>query len=884
MSRAYGEILGDVLTKPNQAMEALGSADENAKTTLTIPTPKYSAGGPPLRSSKISAHENDVLKAIEKTTAPLDLSTDMYRNIVKYCVHEVLEQLLKSGEFGLQQQQDFAPQKPEATLQRQDIDQATDMVKQKATPSRPKMARRHTSKDSSTGKFSESSDISSKTLRSLWSVLLNIPERKISNEHSFFELGGDSILAMDLARTAHNAGLKLTVADIFTKPIFSEMSHFVAVLAQKKTHQPNPSVAILSQAEILQQRELEQQARFAYLGAANAEAFIQDYICPKISVFRGGIVDVLPITDFQALSVTGALLGSRWMLNYFFFDGQGHLDLGRLKRAAFKLVQTFDILRTVFIHCGDRFWQVILRKLRPQFQVYETEEDLGDFTRNLRQSSLDAYPRLGEPFVQFSVIKKIGSNSHRIIMRISHAQYDGICLPKIIDALKALYEGKEVAPPPSFSNYVSQATGPANLDSYAYWKGLLRGSSMTSIVQRKQPKYDISEMAPTVLKKTFKLPALRSHNVTPATVLKAAWALTLAQMSGRSDIVFGNLISGRNAAVDGVEDIVGPCVNIIPVRVKLESKLTALDILKRIQGQQVDNMSYESLGFREIIQQCTNWPEWTYFSSVVQHQNISQDMPLRLDRNQYKVGFLGSGDNLSDFTILSTPKDRDMIEVALGFCDDGSIPMPLIEKALDMMCSLAQSIARNPGSLLPTLINDSDRLPTTQLRDPVQPAEPSSLSETLRNLKKHEVFDMVDVLRRAWRIVLPKENQASSEVNIESSFWDMGGDLVSLAALTTFLQDEGYNVRLEDLVKRPKMGEQIAVLSLKKDASSFDPSSTSTLAGTPEMQNGSVAITPQDRSPERQAAPATPLKKEKKEASLRTKVADVARRLRMKKG
>jgi hypothetical protein len=33
-------------------------------------------------------------------------------------------------------------------------------------------------------------------------------------------------------------------------------------------------------------------------------------------------------------------------------------------------------------------------------------------------------------------------------------------------------------------------------------------------------------------------------------------------------------------------------------------------------------MPFESLGFREIIKQCTDWPDWTYFTTSVFHQNV----------------------------------------------------------------------------------------------------------------------------------------------------------------------------------------------------------------------------------------------------------------------
>ena len=830
LSKAYADILGQILASRNQQISAIQTSRPKVKTTesaipiAVVKELSLQNGNAPTKGVKFA----------EVTPDQVSLPIETFRKIVKDCVHEVLQQLAKSGE---------------ASPQRKNVDRVARLVRRKTDEERVKEQQRAVEPPSPT-------DVTSRTLRSLWSSLLNIPERKIDDNHSFMELGGDSIQAMELVGSANNAGLPLSVADIFNIPTFADMARFITLSKQKRlqkssNHTARPVGAM--RRTFTEQKTIERTARSAYPGANNVESFIQDYICPKIGVFRGGILDVLPVTDFQALSVTGALLESRWMLNYFFFDGQGHLDLPRFKRSVFTLVNSFEILRTVFVYYGDRFWQVTLRNLRPQFHVYDTEEDLGDFTRNLRETSIDAYPSLSDPYVQFSVVRKTGTNAHRIIMRLSHAQYDGICLPKIVEALKASYEGREIIPSPSFSNYVFQATGPAHREGYDYWKGLLQGSSMTDITKRDQPKYHASAQAQTTLKKVIKLPALNSRNVTPATIFKAAWALTLAQLTGTSDIVFGNLISGRNSAVNGVEDIVGPCVNIIPVRISLDSKVTALDLLRKVQGQQVASMPFESLGFREIIQRCTNWPRWTYFSSIVQHQNISQDMPLRLDGRQYKLGFLGTGDNLSDFTMLTTPKDGETVEVALNACDDGTIPASLVEIALDMTCTFAEALACNPSDRLPSFLSETNRKPLAHLSDPPLPTSnfppETTLTKNLRGLTQHEVYDMVDTLRRAWRSVLPRETQLSAEeLNVNTSFYSLGGDIIALGLLVSFLHDEGYNdIRLEDLIKKNSMGEQIALLSNQRQSrqrtrgiregersESEGRSETSTLADTPE--------------------------------------------------
>ena len=667
-------------------------------------------------------------------------------------------------------------------------------------------------------------------LRSLWSPLLNIVEEHIRADSSFFGLGGDSILAMELARGAREHELTLTVADIFGSPTFSDMARILASSAKRRQERINGAqAAMISEIRDELVAPEPEDSRFTLIDSTNTEAFIQDYVCPKIGVFRGGIVDAFPVTDFQALAVAGTLKESRWMLNYFTFDGSGFLDLERLRKSVSKLVQRFDILRTVFIPCGNRFFQVQLRHVRPSLQVYQTEEDFGNYTQHLRDHSPDASPKMGEPYVQLIVLRRPGSHAHRIILRMSHAQYDGVCLPRIMEAFQAGYEGRPLPPAPvQFAKYVLQGSGKPSSGHYDYWRSLLSGSTMTNVVHREQPRYGASELKSKMLKKNISLPALTSRNITTATILKAAWTLTLAQLSGRSDIVFGNLISGRNVAVDGVESIVGPCLNIVPVRIRLEPTWTALDLLRRIQNQQVASMPFESLGFREIVQHCTDWPEWTYFPTMVQHQNLAQDATLTLDRTRYKVGCLAAQDTLADISIMSTPKANDMVEVCIGFIDDGSIVPKFVETALDLLCSLAQSFATSPSHVLPSVVSGatssssmlgSSSKPLTHQHSNVLKPDSPRLEPMLRGLKKRDVSDLADLLTRAWRMVLPSTTKphhssaAAAALNLYSSFYESGGDLIGLASLTAFLEGEGFDVKLEDLIKRPTLGEQVALLS-----------------------------------------------------------------------
>lgn len=880
LTQTFADVLGSILGQADQTVPKIKTVEEpvedrsilNGTETLS----KEQVRDMPTQVKEIlnAEYSSAVTKGLPD---PPNLQPQAYRDLIKDCVRETIQQMFRDGDL---------------VSYTRTTDDGTGAVGREAEQLIPFSEAEQHWKDpvpvAGAGKIWNGAEVeagpyevTSRVLRSLWGPLLDIPEGKIYGNDSFFVLGGDSILSMELARAARDAGLTLTVADIFNSPVFSEMVHLVVSSTQNrndrmKVMQAGSVTENGAMSEIIEQ---DQFGRFSLLNAANAEAFIQDYICPKIGVFRGGVVDAFPVTDFQALAIAGTLVESKWMLNYITFDGQGFLDLKRLRKSAFKLVQLFDILRTVFIPCGNRFFQVVLRELRPQVQVHETEEDFDTYSRQLRDHGQDSSPRLGEPYIQFILLRRPSGHAHRIIIRLSHAQYDGVCLPKIIEAFRAGYEGKEMFPSPPFSSYVAEATGNASHGHYDYWKGLLRGSSMTNVVHREQPKYDASDLTTTTLKKTIKIPALKSKNITPATVLKAAWILALAQLTGQSDIIFGNLISGRNVAVEGVESIVGPCLNIVPVRVKLDPKWTALDLLRRVQDQQVAGMPFESLGFREIVQHCTDWPQWTYFSSIVQHQNLAEDIALHLGRTKYKVGFVGTQDTLADLSVVSTPKEGDLVEICLGFVDDGQILPSFVEKALDLMCSLAQDFGDHPNSTIPFVYGDLGPKLLTQQHDEILPTETLQLEAMLRGLTKREVTEIADTLRRAWRMVLPSSKQESAFLNLESSFYTMGGDLIGLASLTAFLEDEGYDVRLEDLMKRPTMGQQIALVSSRRTSDSVGRSSTSTLS--PSLDGTGQA--PLGSSQEQVVAVQQPPPRKRASGGVWSKAVGLARKVRGRK-
>lgn len=684
-------------------------------------------------------------------------------------------------------------------------------------------------------------------LADLWRKLLNLPsDFPLTAEDSFFDLGGDSIIAMKLVGDARDQGLSLTVADVFQHPRLEDMvdnAQFSGTpTTDKSSHSGNDSTLQGAMTRSASSESVYE--RFSLLAASNVGAYLQTNIVPQVGVFRGGIADVLPATDFQSLAVTGALLRSRWMLNCFCLDGQGSLDVGRLRRACFRLVQSLDILRTVFVPSGGRFLQVVLRALKPAFHVVDIDDtvSLKDYSTNMLQTKPP--PQLGEPLVEFTVIRH-QSQHHRILIRLSHAQYDGVCFPLILRALQAAYQGESIPPTPTFANYLRASAGSLETAHYTHWKRLLSGSSMTCITRRDRPDYHLSASGgTTILRKTVILPPVESGHITTATVVKAAWAYVLAQTAASADVVFGHTISGRNGAIAGVGTMMGPCLNLVPVRVRFASPdsdspsvnddhsdgqakpldsndndtqregMTARSLLHQIQSQLLSNMPHEVLGFRDIIRHCTPWPSWTYFSSTVQHQNVETKMALRFGGVDYAVGCEGAG--LGDFSDLSvfsqgTGEQEHEYEMVLSFAEEGPIPREFAERALDMLCESAEGFARDPDVVLKSgeeLEAGRAVLPFGETEVPVV-ASPAKK----RELTAVEERGVLARVKTAWVRALGLEN-AGEEITAETSFFALGGDMTTLGQVA-WLLGEGQTARpaLEDLADHPTLGGHVAIMA-----------------------------------------------------------------------
>ena len=428
-------------------------------------------------------------------------------------------------------------------------------------------------------------------LQALWSSILRIESSSISAESNFFGIGGESIAAMRLVAAARQQHISLTVADIFLKPRLCQLAQVVTNTREGE--------------EVLQL-----QPPFSLLPPeTDTASFIHSSVLPLLDPKVEKVKDVLPTTAFQTQAILDALQDppSRW--HHWILYLPSDVDFPKLKRACENLVDHFDILHTVFIHTDSKFLQVQLENFKPEFEQFEPkDEDLGSFVDALCEQDLRRKRVLGSSFIRFMAVKH-PSERHRLIFRISHAQFDGYSLGPLLESLSSIYNDENLSKPPLFAQFkaFNKQREKTNL---AYWTRRLAGSTYphwsTSDPTPPAQAYSLEDRL--VIEETIPMPAAsHTHGYSLATIFHAACCLVLSRHFHQEELIIGRLVTGRSMLPSTLQNTIGPCLSEIPIRTSVRPTDTLLEIANQLHHQFISDSSHEGLGMDDIITQCTDW-------------------------------------------------------------------------------------------------------------------------------------------------------------------------------------------------------------------------------------------------------------------------------------
>ena len=219
------------------------------------------------------------------------------------------------------------------------------------------------------------------------------------------------------------------------------------------------------------------------------------------------------------------------------------------------------------------------------------------------------------PLVRFLLLRLDGDGVRwRFVLTNHHIILDGWSTSILLDELFQLYDAGAGAAAhllPAAPSYTSYLDWLGEVDpewSREAWAEALSGIEGPSLVAPR------AQGTGTVVPERVvrRLPAARTAaltdrareaGVTLGTVMQVAWGLVLRQLTGQGDVLFGMTVSGRAAEVDGIETMVGLLINTVPARVRIGPRDTLLELLERVQDEQLDLFEHHHVGLTEIQQQ-----------------------------------------------------------------------------------------------------------------------------------------------------------------------------------------------------------------------------------------------------------------------------------------
>ena len=489
--------------------------------------------------------------------------------------------------------------------------------------------------------------------------------------------------------------------------------------------------------------------------------------------------DLYPLSPIQRLYFVMEKSHSSIGVEPWHFRIEGEVNAAHLRAAIESVVQRHPILRTAFVTPAAEPLQLVL----PRVAVSWTEEDW----RGLPEDALDtrlAEAKRQEMMSGFDVAQppllrarlcRSGETTWHLLWTTHHLCIDGWTWPLVFRDSSSIYEALADANVPqleratAYRDYIAWLCGKAP-DSEAFWRQTLVGfTAPTPIHANRKRSAAIAEGPYEVFSTldeciTSRLQSLaRNRHVTLSTMVQAAWALVLSHYSAKQDVVFGAAFSGRPGEVPGIARLVGPCVNNVPVRVRIPSDAPLLAWLAELQGRHVE-LSQHQYAPPEKIQAWSEVP-WRYrlFDSLIVFQNYSVDEAARRLGRSARIEPVSTPQSTRyPLTITVTPGE------ALGIrfiYPPGELTDRAVEGYANDLLRMLRAMAEQPEcsvSDLLTLLPIATRGATAREHEWPSP----------RSAAPYEApgTDMEHALASLWQELLGVEG-----VSMEDNFFDLGG-------------------------------------------------------------------------------------------------------------
>ncbi len=321
----------------------------------------------------------------------------------------------------------------------------------------------------------------------------------------------------------------------------------------------------------------------------------------------------------------------------------GHMDVTAFQQAWQHAVDRHPILRTSFVWEGlDDPVQVVNRQTRLSWEEKdwrrlppeEQREMLESFIHADRNESFDLSQA---PLMRFALIQ-LNDNVYQFVWSFHHLLIDGwsghLLFKDVFAFYQAIAHGQilKLNPVHSYRDFIAWLQRQDMKSAETYWRRELDGFTKPSLLTFGRMSHDqivsgedyFMHQLQLSKEETFNLQAFcRQYRLTMNTLVQGVWALLLSHFGCGKELVYGVTVSGRPIELSGVESIIGPFINTLPMRVIVQPDALFLPWLAKLQSHQVEMSQYQHSPLIKIRE----WSRITHplFESIFVFENYPLD-------------------------------------------------------------------------------------------------------------------------------------------------------------------------------------------------------------------------------------------------------------------
>ncbi|EAW13719.1 putative nonribosomal peptide synthase [Aspergillus clavatus NRRL 1] len=403
-------------------------------------------------------------------------------------------------------------------------------------------------------------------LQSVWASVLQLPIEVVTPSRSFLSLGGDSLKALQVISELLSQNFVAELGDLLRSDSLVTAASLLKV-QDGENFQPPAPYSLVPAGTIVDQETYE---------------------------------DLYPITPLQEGIISAHRTAGGYVYHRVYRIDD--VDKQQLQNAFQSVIDANPMYRTAFIENGTTLLQAVHKSFQLPWQTLDNLS-VAQYLEQDSQCLQDI--DITKPPVYAAVV-----NRNALVITMHHALFDYWSSRFLFDDVASTYLQHSVAPRSSFNVFVRHLQ--QNLDekiAAQFWSEYLKDAAPTRLATGGE--FNAVQRTVNQDLRAF----TTSTGLSLGALMYAAWSVILWKHTGNADITFAITLSGRDAPIQGVQDLNGPTLTTVPIRVKLQPSMTLVEVVRSVQDELWNVAPHSQFGLRRVLQASSKTAN--FFDSMV---------------------------------------------------------------------------------------------------------------------------------------------------------------------------------------------------------------------------------------------------------------------------